>query len=327
MSIDNNKQLEGRLIADFQDGVPLQKVAAVRPDNLGYIKSTSGFVNNLERMDCLEARLELPKSMSMAQDYKKRIQAEKRDAACSDVASLLNLVLKMFGANDTKTWAFTNNHAKAMLFIVFGLEPPKNAKKGDLLTLLEKETADNPDKIRGAVQAAQVEISDVDDAVAKDAITKVVPDSPMRVVQQAAATEDDGVGAESNVAAEGWASTMASWLYYRCVGAVTMMKSDLSPLELGKIILTTLRNIENHKDYDSDDCKYCQRFGRRNRHPNVDNKNCFWNKTYKGWRLSNVCRRMKLNTTPTSALNRKARVILARTNRGVGQQISVVLCL
>ena len=45
---------------------------------------------------------------------------------------------------------------------------------------------------------------------------------------------------------------MASWLYYRCVGAVTTMKSDLSPLELGKVILTTLRKIENHEDYDSD---------------------------------------------------------------------------
>mmetsp|Transcript_17618 Transcript_17618/g.28493 ORF Transcript_17618/g.28493 Transcript_17618/m.28493 type:complete len:81 (-) Transcript_17618:203-445(-) len=68
MSIDNNKQLEGRLIADFQDGVPLQKVAAVRPDNLGYIKSRSGFVNTPERMDRLEARLELLKSMGMAQN-------------------------------------------------------------------------------------------------------------------------------------------------------------------------------------------------------------------------------------------------------------------
>ena len=157
------------------------------------------------------------------------------------------------GANETKKRAFTKNHAKAILFIVFGLEPPKNAKKGDLLTLLEKEAAENPDKIRGAVEAAQVEISAVGDAVTEDAITEVVPDSPMRVVQRAAATEDDGVGVESTVVAGGRASTMASWLYYRCVGAVTTMKSDLSPLELGKIILTTLRKIENHEDYDSDE--------------------------------------------------------------------------
>ena len=32
-----------------------------------------------------------------------------------------------------------------------------------------------------------------------------------------------------------------------------MMKSDLSPLELGKVIFITLRKIENHEDYDSDD--------------------------------------------------------------------------
>mmetsp|Transcript_17617 Transcript_17617/g.28492 ORF Transcript_17617/g.28492 Transcript_17617/m.28492 type:complete len:81 (-) Transcript_17617:203-445(-) len=68
MSIDYNKQLEGMLISDFQYGMPLQKVVAVRIDNLGYIKSRSGFVNTPERMDRLEARLELLKSMGMAQN-------------------------------------------------------------------------------------------------------------------------------------------------------------------------------------------------------------------------------------------------------------------
>ena len=91
----------------------------------------------------------------------------------------------MFGANNTKKRAFTKNHAKAILFIVFGLEPPKNVKKGDLLTLLENEAADNSDKIRGTVEAAQVEIPAVDEAVTEDAIAKVVPDSPMKVVQRA----------------------------------------------------------------------------------------------------------------------------------------------
>lgn len=45
-------------------------------------------------------------------------------------------------------------------------------------------------------------------------------------------------------------------------------------------------------------CKHCKAYKRNRQHPNVDEKDCFWNKQFKGWRPHNVCIEMEIPYKP-----------------------------
>ena len=45
-------------------------------------------------------------------------------------------------------------------------------------------------------------------------------------------------------------------------------------------------------------CKYCKKHKRRNRHPQVPTKNCFWNKKWQGYRPRYCCRVLDIAYKP-----------------------------
>jgi len=66
MSIDYAKKVQGTIMADLNAGVPLQKAAQVRLDNLPQICNRSQFVNSPDWVDCLEQCLTLRRSLGRA---------------------------------------------------------------------------------------------------------------------------------------------------------------------------------------------------------------------------------------------------------------------
>jgi len=61
MTIDYGKKLQGELMADLMDGVPREKAAQVRLDNLGQIRNRCQEINEPKRLERLRQRLELRK--------------------------------------------------------------------------------------------------------------------------------------------------------------------------------------------------------------------------------------------------------------------------
>ncbi len=58
-------------------GFSLQKAAQVRLDNLGLVKNHSCFINNPNRIELLEQRLELQRSIGRSEEIRKSSALEK----------------------------------------------------------------------------------------------------------------------------------------------------------------------------------------------------------------------------------------------------------
>jgi hypothetical protein len=57
---------------------------------------------------------------------------------------------------------------------------------------------------------------------------------------------------------------------------------------------STSRSPSPVQKWKSNPCPHCKTFKRNRRHPNIDNKKCFYNKKYKGWSPEWVCKKMGL---------------------------------
>ena len=58
------------------------------------------------------------------------------------------------------------------------------------------------------------------------------------------------------------------------------------------------RRPSEEQTAESNPCKYCRKHGRHLRHPKVLSSKCFWNKKYKGFCPSYVCKMLKLRFKP-----------------------------
>ena len=129
MSLDYHLKIQGDLMADSGEaGYSLQKAAQVRLDNLGLVKNHSCFVNNQNRIELLEQRLELQRSIGRSEEIRKSSALEKDLAEMDKLSPLLFEAIAMYKANETTKRGFTKDSIKSILLTVFGIAPPNSGK-------------------------------------------------------------------------------------------------------------------------------------------------------------------------------------------------------
>lgn len=233
MDIDYDKKMQGTLMADVKEGVPLDKAARVRLDNLGQIKNRTQFINNPKRMANLQARLELLESLGHAEEMAKLVSENQRVENEAALELHVPAALRMYHAGETKKRAFTREFIKSILVVAFGLAvPPKSAKKSDLLTTLKAQVELHPDKLA----AATSRFLPPEDSIAEAA--------PAAAAAAPAAAMPPAAAAAS--------ASNAYWLYHRCISAVRTMQTKLSAIDLALLVLKVLEKIKDDGAYDSD---------------------------------------------------------------------------
>ena len=225
MNIDYAKKVQGTLMSDICEGVPREKAARVRLDNVAQIKHQSQFVNDPLRIERLEMRLQLQESLGMTEAIEQRKDEEKLDKEKLLLSGALPDALKMFKAGETELRKFQIKHARAMLIIIFGFKPKKKSiSRKELLQVLKEETAKNPNKAH-----------------------EYEPQQPSLL----AAVEGSAVAGAAGELASIYET--APGLYSACVDAVETMESPLTPLELAVVCLGVVREIESSDGYESDE--------------------------------------------------------------------------
>jgi hypothetical protein len=88
LKLDYHDRVMGNLMADVgEGGVPLQKAAQCCLDQLGNVKSHSGFINNPERIQHMKMRLELQRLLGRASALANDEAEAKQKAAANDLKS------------------------------------------------------------------------------------------------------------------------------------------------------------------------------------------------------------------------------------------------
>ena len=171
MSIDYHLRMQGELWNDIAGGVTLEKAAQVRLDNIGMGKSHGCFLNDPLRLERLQSRLELQRSIGK-RDEIQRLTAEGKELAEKDKLSPLLLdAIKMFKAKETNKKGFTKDCIKSISLSVFGIAPPSSGKlstKPAWMALLERLDADNPGKIDEQLAVCEASTSNLDDVADMD---------------------------------------------------------------------------------------------------------------------------------------------------------------
>jgi hypothetical protein len=99
-----------------------------RLDNIGMVKSHGCFLNDPLRLERLQSRLELQRSIGR-RDEIQRLTAEGKELAEKNKLSPLLLdAIKMFKAKETNKKGFTKDCIKSILLSVFGIAPPSSGK-------------------------------------------------------------------------------------------------------------------------------------------------------------------------------------------------------
>ena len=116
MRVDYHLKIQEVLMADSgKAGFSLQKAAQVRLDNLGLVKNHSCFVNNQNRIELLEQRLELQRSIGRSEEIRKSSALEKDLAEMDKLSPLLFEAIAMYKATETTKRGFTKDSIKSIL--------------------------------------------------------------------------------------------------------------------------------------------------------------------------------------------------------------------
>jgi hypothetical protein len=121
----------------------------VRINNLGYVKSHSIFVNNLDCLERLRQRYDIQLSLGKRDEIQK-LTAEANKLATKEkekLSPLLLATIEIFKAKEFTRNGFTKDSIKAILLTVFGISPSNSgptSNKADRLKLLEQLDTDNP---------------------------------------------------------------------------------------------------------------------------------------------------------------------------------------
>ena len=154
MGIRYDLEMQGNLMEDVHEGVPLEKAAQVRLDNLAQIKSRTQFINDPERLQRLKHRLEMMKSIGAMEAAGKKEAAKKKDEENQKLEELLPDAIRMYVAGETEKRGFTKAHIRTILVFVYDVPTANSSdslKKGDLMDTLKKEVENEPDLMATAV--------------------------------------------------------------------------------------------------------------------------------------------------------------------------------
>ena len=147
MGLDYHLKIQGIMMADLNEGVPLQKAAQVKFDNLVQVKSHSNFANHSGRLDHLRNRPEIQTLLGMLAEIERPLVEKSMSMEKVLLQPILAEVIKMLKANDMDTGSFQKKHVRAILLIIFECSPKKSAGKKDLMDEVRKQTEKHPNKI------------------------------------------------------------------------------------------------------------------------------------------------------------------------------------
>ena len=120
ISIDYAKNVQGTVIADLNAGVPLQAAAQVILDNLRHIHARSQFINSPGRVNQMDQRWTLQRSIGRAEQIAALEEAAnlgiEKDKRLPDVEQ----AIVMFKCGEMEKRKFQIKHARALLAVVFG---------------------------------------------------------------------------------------------------------------------------------------------------------------------------------------------------------------
>lgn len=238
MKIDYHLRMQGTIMGDVMEGVPLEKAAQVRLDNLGQVKSRSQFINDPRRLNALRDRLELLRSLGRAEELAQMEEKEKTANEAADLRFILRPAIQMYLGGETSKRTFTKNHAKSILLIVFNAKPSKTAKKQHMIDSIAQENEKHPGLLQDVLDSADdnvfvPELPPLDVTSPSTADNQLPSDSPIEPPAAAAAT------------------SLAPWLYNRCVSTVEKMQTTKTPLDVALMVLQVLDAISKLDEEDA----------------------------------------------------------------------------
>ena len=124
---------ERKNMMDDGDVSNLKVAAKAKIDNLGYVRSHSRFVNYPSRLERMKQKSELSLSLVLG---RKRQNYASEDKVVNNRASLVPLLIdavNMFKKGETTKQAFTKDHIKSIIILVFRTTVDKFSKKGEFL--------------------------------------------------------------------------------------------------------------------------------------------------------------------------------------------------
>lgn len=278
MKIDYPLLMQGSLMADVNEGTSLQKAAQLRLDNLGQVKAHSQFINDPERLDRLEQKYEMAKSIGMLEEEGKRAAAEKRDAELAKLIDLLPDALRMFAAGNIGR-SFTKAHIRSILIFVFKSSPAKSAEgllKEKLLVELNTEKVSKPQLLSDATSkyvsqegASQmpslppVPAASIPEVETSPQLETASPSTSTPAVQ--AASPEESVASLSN--------PTATWLWRLCDDMRTEVRiTNITTLDVANIVLKVVGTMKLKRDQEHAISHYTRMFQNAFRPRFVDNK-------------------------------------------------------
>lgn len=165
------------------------------------------------------------------------------------LTGLLDSAVQMHRSDSVNGRAFTKDHARAILILLFSVNASKGAKKKDLVDDLRKESQGRPNVIAeyGAMPAPT--LAPASSVAAVPPAILPVPALPTPV--KAADTESKKTSPAQQP------SSNVKWLVERCSEAVVTMESPLAPQDLALLVFDVVQKIgENGKQLSDDLSNY-----------------------------------------------------------------------
>ena len=118
---------------DVGDGSNLKVTTNTKVDNLGNVRYHSQFVNDPISLEHMKQKAELALSLGSAG---KRQNDASEDKVVKQKASLVTLLIdaiNMFKKGEMTKRAFTKDHIKSIIILVFGATVDNSSKKGEFI--------------------------------------------------------------------------------------------------------------------------------------------------------------------------------------------------
>ena len=121
MQLGYKFQEQGNLMTDTMAGVPLEKAAQVRLNNLGLVKRHAFFINNPNCLKHLRERLEMTKLLGLVQAIERQEVEKSREVGSREVCTGScdkTYHQDVLGGENLWVWV-QKKHARAILVSIF----------------------------------------------------------------------------------------------------------------------------------------------------------------------------------------------------------------
>ena len=121
---------EIQIMMDVGDGSNLKVVAKAKLDNLGNVRSHSQFVNDPSSLERMKQNVELAFSLGLARKLQNDASEDNLMKQKASLVTLLIDAINTFKKGETTKRAFTKDHIKSIIILVFIATVDKSSSKG-----------------------------------------------------------------------------------------------------------------------------------------------------------------------------------------------------